>query len=196
MEYDVPEKVWELTLKLGISGEINKEVYMEEIRRMKDKDKEYEEEEDFQICCSMNILSINIRGEGNRVKRRRYGILIQSGKYDMCFIQEYKLSLIDDYVASSFWGSKEVEWYELGVTGASGGIITLWRKILLCLNYSFRGKGYVCVNAAWKGEVYNFVNVYAPCNTTENRNLWSSLIKIKCIGGGGIGLLKAILTRY
>ncbi|KAI5426114.1 hypothetical protein KIW84_031799 [Lathyrus oleraceus] len=120
MEYDVPEKVWEFALKLGISGEISKEVYMEEIRRMKDKDKE-----------------------------------------------ESKLSLIDDYVASSFWGSKEMEWYELGVAGASGGIITLWRKILLCLNYSFRGKGYVCVNVAWKGEVYKFVNVYAPVKQLE-----------------------------
>lgn len=56
----------------------------------------------------MNILSINIRDGGNRVKRRRNGQLIQSGKYDMCFIQESKLSLMDDYVASSFWGSKEV----------------------------------------------------------------------------------------
>ena len=49
----------------------------------------------------MNILSINIRGGGNRVKRRKLIRLIQFGKFDMCFIQEPKLCLINDNIASS-----------------------------------------------------------------------------------------------
>lgn len=40
LESDVPMKVWELVLKMGISREINKELYVEEIRSMKARDKD------------------------------------------------------------------------------------------------------------------------------------------------------------
>ncbi|KAI5445480.1 hypothetical protein KIW84_013638 [Lathyrus oleraceus] len=95
-------------------------------------------------------------------------------------------------------GNKEVESYELRAKGVSGGIIILWRKNLLCLNSSFRGRGYVGVNAMWKCE-YNLVNIYSPYNAADKKRLWSSLIcKKRNRGGGGWivgGDFNSILNR-
>lgn len=109
-------------------------------------------------------MSFNIIGGGNRVKKRRINHIIQSGEINLCFLQESKLCVIDGNLAALLWGNKDVEWSEIGVVRVGGGIVIFWRKNLLSLNYSFRGDGYVGVNAGWKGVEYNFVNVYSPCN--------------------------------
>ncbi|CAK8541086.1 unnamed protein product [Lathyrus sativus] len=98
----------------------------------------------------MNILSINIRGGGSIVKRKRLAHLIQSGKVDIFFVQETKLSGVDLKMTVSLWGGggdDSVEWNEAGSVGASGRIIILWRKELLKLLFSFRGIDFVGVNA-------------------------------------------------
>lgn len=58
---------------------------------------------------------------------------------------------------------------------AEEGVVILWRRELLSLNYSFIGKGYVGININWIGGCYNLMNVYAPCCVMEIRILWSSL---------------------
>lgn len=45
--------------------------------------------------------------------------------------------------------------------GASGGMVILWRRDSLSVNYSFIGKRCVGFNINWKGDCYNLVNVYA-----------------------------------
>ncbi|CAK8570842.1 unnamed protein product [Lathyrus sativus] len=90
----------------------------------------------------MNILSINLRGGSSVVKRRRLAHLIQSGKVDICFVQESKLVAVNLEMTSSLWGDPNVECSESGACGASGGIIILWRKGILNLNFSFRGVGF------------------------------------------------------
>lgn len=67
---------------------------------------------------------------------------------------------------------------------------------MLSLNFTFRGKGFIGVNAEWRDGVYNFVSVYSPCNTNDKRGLWSSLISKNSIIGWGIGLLEVTLTPF
>lgn len=50
----------------------------------------------------MNILPFNIRGGGSLIKRKRVSYLISSGNFNVCFLQETKLSSFDDDVAKSF----------------------------------------------------------------------------------------------
>lgn len=62
---------------------------------------------------------------------------------------------------------------------------------MLDLNFSFFGQGFVGLNVRWKGIVYNFVNIYAPCNGGARRLLWRNLVNTKmkyaneewCLGG-------------
>ncbi|XP_058775212.1 uncharacterized protein LOC131649467 [Vicia villosa] len=68
----------------------------------------------------MIILSYNIRGGGNRAKRKRVGFLIQKGDVDLCFIQEKKLSGIGVDLVRELWGGVDVEWSYLDANGASG----------------------------------------------------------------------------
>ncbi|KAI5447520.1 hypothetical protein KIW84_015105 [Lathyrus oleraceus] len=95
---------------------------------------------------------------GNLVKRKRIAHLIRAGKVNICFIQESKLSSLDLNVVSSLWGDVNVEWSESGAVGTTWGFSILWRKDLLKLSFSFRGEGFVGVNAEWM-----VVNVYSPC---------------------------------
>ena len=44
-----------------------------------------------------------------------------------------------------------MDWSASGAMGASSGMVVLWKKGLLSLNYCFRGEGYTGVNAEWKG---------------------------------------------
>lgn len=48
--------------------------------------------------------------------------------------------------------------------GASRGMVILWEKGSLALNFSFISQGFMRINVMWKGNVYNFVSIYAPCN--------------------------------
>ncbi|CAK8542268.1 unnamed protein product [Lathyrus sativus] len=82
-------------------------------------------------------------------------------------------------MAYSLWGDPNVEWSESGACGASGGIIILWRKGILNINFSFRGVRFVDINAAWKGQDIFFVNVYSYCLSALKRRYWGDLVAIK-----------------
>ncbi|XP_058776661.1 uncharacterized protein LOC131650982 [Vicia villosa] len=130
----------------------------------------------------MNLLSYNIRG-GMSSKRKRVSYLIKSNNIDVCFIQETKLSGFNDYLAGAFWGSSDVEWTACNSVGAAGGMVILWRKGALTVNFSFVGKGFVGINILWKDKGYNLVNVYALCSVLERRLVWTSLLHKKQLIG-------------
>lgn len=52
----------------------------------------------------MKILSLNVRGLGDRAKRRRIRSLIISGKFDCAFFQETKCSAVNNQLIGSLWG--------------------------------------------------------------------------------------------
>lgn len=51
----------------------------------------------------MNIVSLNIRGGGNKAKHRRIYHFLITCKVDFLLIQESKRLTVDDSVESSFW---------------------------------------------------------------------------------------------
>ncbi|XP_058742529.1 uncharacterized protein LOC131615027 [Vicia villosa] len=132
----------------------------------------------------MNVLSYNIRGGCMSSKRKRVSFLIQSNNIDVCFIQETKLHVFNESLACDFWGNKEVEWTTCNSVGAAGGMVILWRRGALSLNYSFLGKGFVGININWKGVGYNLVNVYAACNRAKRLLTWDLLLSKKRSRGG------------
>lgn len=73
----------------------------------------------------MIILSYNVRGGGNRIKRKRVGFLIQKGEVDVVFIQESKLCSLELGIVKDMWGADSVEWSYSDANGASGGMLTM-----------------------------------------------------------------------
>lgn len=56
----------------------------------------------------MNVISFNIRRSGNPTKRKAIRNLILYRKVDVCFLQETKVKIMEDFIVNSFWGSNEV----------------------------------------------------------------------------------------
>ncbi|XP_058756586.1 uncharacterized protein LOC131629805 [Vicia villosa] len=139
----------------------------------------------------MIILSYNIHGGGNRAKRKRVRFLIQKGDVDLCFMQETKLSGIGVEAVRELWGGIDVEWSYSDATGASSGILTMWKKDFFSLIYSFRGEGFLGLCVEKDGKMIYYVNVYASCDKVIRRRTWKNLCEFKhnkivgswCIGG-------------
>jgi hypothetical protein len=45
---------------------------------------------------------------GGSAKRKRLGLVIQKGDFDVCFLQETKIADVEDYMIHGLWGHKEV----------------------------------------------------------------------------------------
>ncbi|XP_058725892.1 uncharacterized protein LOC131597200 [Vicia villosa] len=141
----------------------------------------------------MIIVTINIRGGGNLIKRKGIGYLNQSNRTDVCFLQETKLTTFSQKFAEDFWGAKDVDWTHKHSEGASGGSVILWRKNSLNLIQSFKGVGFLGLKVKCKssGVSINLVNIYAPCTSLGRRKMWLQLSDLKrnavgeewCIGG-------------
>src|SRR3954469_10167986 len=127
----------------------------------------------------MIIFFLNLRGGGSRVKRKRIGYHIQKGEVDVCFIQETKKSGIEGNVVKEMWGDNLVEWSHSDAIGASGGILTMWKKDFFILNYSFRGEGFLGLCVEKEGKLIYFVNVYASCDFNTRKRTWDKLCEFK-----------------
>ncbi|XP_058780938.1 uncharacterized protein LOC131655044 [Vicia villosa] len=126
----------------------------------------------------MNIVTFNVRECGNSVKKSLIRQLLHRGKIEMCFIQEPKVEKMNEEIIASIWGPSDLEWSAKGSEGRPGGILIIWRKVAITLMFSFKGKGYLGINAIKKGMNY-FLNVYSPCDLSAKKVLWLELLKIK-----------------
>jgi hypothetical protein len=135
----------------------------------------------------MIVGSFNIRGLGSRVKRRKVRELIASESLDFLALQETKLEGISGSLCCRLWGNAECEWAFLPAVGNSGGILSLWRKALGTLIFTFMGEGYVgvCLDLADKNVRCCVINVYAKCNLVDKRRLWREVLMTRR-GFGGI----------
>ncbi|KAL8515484.1 hypothetical protein ACS0TY_014242 [Phlomoides rotata] len=82
----------------------------------------------------MRILSINVRGTNSARKRRAIKSLIIETKAEMICLQETKREVVNKEFCQSFWPDKDFGWVYSGSNGASGGLITLWKKSAFSLD--------------------------------------------------------------
>lgn len=115
-----------------------------------------EDEED-----TMIILSFNIRAGDSLSKKRRLNHIIRKGKANIVFLQETKILVMNDTIAMSLWGVKEIEWTTLGSNGKSGGIIIRWRKKFLSLLFSFSRTCFMGLAAIINNIEHMFINIYS-----------------------------------
>ncbi|XP_058784527.1 uncharacterized protein LOC131659337 [Vicia villosa] len=139
----------------------------------------------------MIIFSLNIRGGGKRVKRKRIGFNIQRGRVDLAFIQETKLRNVQHQYVKELCGDEWVEWSHLEAEGAAGGILIMWKKDFFNLIYSFCGEGYLGVCVEKDNKRIYFINIYASWDHKVRMNSWRKLVELKrrsvvgswCLGG-------------
>lgn len=78
-----------------------------EVTEARDKERKRTKKVKISRCHESVILQHHKRG--STVMRKRFSYMIYSRKIDICFLQETNLTCFGDSVASSFWGSKDVD---------------------------------------------------------------------------------------
>jgi hypothetical protein len=134
----------------------------------------------------MIVLSMNIRGLGSRVKKRKIRELVCSESVDFLALQETKIEVIEQSLIHAMWGSDDCDWFHLPAVGNSGGILSIWRKSLYSVVFSFTGCGFVgvCLDVVQDQSRCYVLNVYAKCNLSDKRCLWREVIMSKRGFGG------------
>ncbi|XP_058783302.1 uncharacterized protein LOC131657978 [Vicia villosa] len=133
----------------------------------------------------MIIGSLNIRGGGNALKRRRISSLVIKSKDDIFFIQETKLTSMHDFMAKSFWNAKDIGFSFSNSTGRSGGLLTLWNGDAVDVLLSFKGEGYLGVKVCKNNNFFYLINVYSSCKLVKKRMLWRKLLELKDVFNDG-----------
>ncbi|XP_058777373.1 uncharacterized protein LOC131651709 [Vicia villosa] len=160
LESKVGEKLWAAMAKYGVVNQGGVRDYKEKIDEMEKRDREN-------------------KGGGNFLKRKKVNSIISQGKADIFFIQESKLEVVDCATVSCFWRKVDVGWSFSKSSGASGGLIMLWKEGSFDVIHSFAGAGYLSIKLRWKGKNYYIVNVYSPCELNLKRKLWRELLSLK-----------------
>lgn len=120
----------------------------------------------------------------------------------MVLIQETKLEVMDIFSVRSLWGYGDFEFACSSASGASGGLLAIWRKgffkanNIICHRYFILLQG--IINAEFPCTV---VNIYAPNDVVDRRGVWEELLALKAVSsnpwcvGGDFNEIKAISER-
>jgi hypothetical protein len=103
----------------------------------------------------MIVGSLNIRGLGSRVKRSKIKSFINLEKIDFMAIQETKLAGVSASLCCRLWGNADCDWAVLPAVGNSGGILSIWKKSIGSVVFSFTGEGFV-------GGLFGFGGKFCP----------------------------------
>lgn len=133
----------------------------------------------------MNLLSLNMRGWGDRSKRRRLATNIHSGCFDFICIQETKREVVDEREVGVLWGAKPFKFIFHPSTGLSGGLLCSWVESGWAVSSTFNGEGFLGVSISFQSSLVHVINVYAPCSIVAKRRLWNDLIMLKQSIGEG-----------
>jgi hypothetical protein len=144
------------------------------------------------------ILSWNVRGLNEGVKRLRVRNLLRQWKENIFCLQETKLEIISNNIVRSLWGCPFVDWCYLASCGASGGLLIMWDKRILekidvfmgefVLAWSFRS---VADDFSWA-----FAGVYGPNIDALRGSLWDELVGLFLLGGSCLGVLGETSTSH
>lgn len=74
----------------------------------------------------MKLLTWNVRGLGNKRKRRNIKEIVCKEKLDVVIFQEIKREIINWALIGVVWGIRYKDWAFLPSEGRSGGILIIW----------------------------------------------------------------------
>jgi hypothetical protein len=88
------------------------------------------------------------------------------------------MSIVDDVLVKSIWGSSQLGYSFQASTGASGGLLTFWdcNHVDVCSTTSFHHVLIIRGRVIQSRQDFVIVNVYAPCDTMAKQVLWNQLL--------------------
>ena len=79
----------------------------------------------------IKILSWNVRGANDRVKRKVIKALIRSQRADLACLQETKIQDMSRRIVHSLGVGKFLGWGAMSARGAAGGVVVFWDNRVL-----------------------------------------------------------------
>ena len=121
--------------------------------------------------------------------------MVQKERVDMLCIQETKKEQLDKYAYHALWGDTKVKWELQPTINRTRGLLCLWNENSFRLDRKTSGQGFIFLEGIWvpDGQKVSIINIYAPCNMTQKRNLWE---QIKQLRDSGLGVLWCILGDF
>jgi len=99
--------------------------------------------------------------------------------------------VITDKLCYSLWGDDDCDCAFLPSICNSGGILSIWRKLVSKLIYSFVGNGFVGVCVDWG--IHNkrcfILNIYSKCDLLSKKAMWESIGLVRHAWGEGVWCL-------
>ncbi|KAL8493950.1 hypothetical protein ACS0TY_024935 [Phlomoides rotata] len=91
--------------------------------------------------------------------------------------KETKREVVNKVFCSSLWPDKDFDWVYSGSNGASGGLITIWKKSIFSLDCHWGVPGALSIKGTWLGDTRKFtlINTYAPSGTKDQLSLWEDI---------------------
>ncbi|XP_071740107.1 uncharacterized protein [Rutidosis leptorrhynchoides] len=128
----------------------------------------------------MNIATWNIRGLGNKDKGRRVGSLINKFQIQFIAIQETMVANVSPCVLREVWKGVEFNGVQVSLRGRSGGLVSCWREDFFKLKDNFQAQNWLATLVTFI--LFNIdvliINVYAPQNENEKKEIWYHITKM------------------
>lgn len=119
-----------------------------------------------------NLMSVNVRGLRDEVKRTAVFASLQHSAFSVCFLQEVHLRDSGDIsLFSKEWGRGESRWSVGGVHSTGVGILFGDRDIKVIDGFSLVQGRVLVVDGDWRGQRLRFINVYAPSEPGLRKDL-------------------------
>ena len=140
----------------------------------------------------LKLLSWNVRGANEKVKRKIIKTFIRNQRVDLMCIQETKIQQMSEGVVRSLGSRRFLDWRALDASRTAGGILICWdKRTLEILEW---GEGQFSLSCRFRnvenGTVWVFTGVYGPFTKEERECLWEEIGAIRglwedpwCVGG-------------
>ena len=140
----------------------------------------------------IKILSWNVRGVNDPVKRSVIKGFLRSNRVDLVCFQETKVQQMNVGMVRSLGVGRFLNWIALDAEGSAGGILLLWDKRRISLVDSVAGSFSVSCRFRMEedGLQWVFSGVYGPIEKRYRESFWEELGSIRglwdnpwCVGG-------------
>ncbi|KAG8502299.1 hypothetical protein CXB51_002210 [Gossypium anomalum] len=94
--------------------------------------------------------------------------------------KESKLEIVSGDLIRRIWGDENFDFRYVGALGRSGGLITIWNKLIFLLKKEYCGNGFIMLEGNWLSEGWDgvLINVYAPNLLSEQRSFWEEMLML------------------
>lgn len=133
------------------------------------------------IMVLLNIITVNVRGLRDTVKRGGVFAYLSTLRFDLCLMQEVHLRDAQDIKKfTKEWGKGESRWGVGGVHSTGVGILFGRREFKIEQCFSVVQGRVLLVDFVWKGVKFRVTNVYAPSDPVGRKDLFLGLDTILC----------------